>query len=284
MTLPAMVAAVQAVDFHVRDRHDSFITVAGERRGYVFHRPPALDTARRAPLVIVLHGGALWGAAMRDITGWNALADREGFLVAYPSGQGWWPRSWPAWHGDDRAPDVEFIERLIDTLVARHGADRDRVYVNGLSNGGGMSFALSCDIPERIAAIGVVSGALPAWTGCTTRVPMPVMVIHGTADPTAFYHGGTSWVVHHPFPPVTSWVAQWGERNRCSGARDTVMEPRVSVRTYTGCADGAEVRLITLHGDGHVWPGGALIPEWFAGTDSRALDATAELWRFFRDK
>ena len=36
------------------------------------------DRARPAPLVISLHGAALWGAAQREISQWNAVADREG--------------------------------------------------------------------------------------------------------------------------------------------------------------------------------------------------------------
>lgn len=45
-----------------------------------------------------------------------------------------------------------------------------------------------------------------------------------------------------------------------------------------------DVVLYTLHGDGHVWPGGGALPGWLAGTDSRSMDATEVMWQFFRQR
>ena len=53
-------------------------------RTAIVHRPGGL--ASGAPLVIVLHGAYGSGEQTRSATGWDALADREGFVVAYPNG------------------------------------------------------------------------------------------------------------------------------------------------------------------------------------------------------
>ena len=47
------------------------------------------------PLVLVLHGATGTGTAagMRDLTGWDELAEREGVVVAYPEGL---DRTWNA--------------------------------------------------------------------------------------------------------------------------------------------------------------------------------------------
>jgi poly(3-hydroxybutyrate) depolymerase len=107
-----------------------------------------------------MHGAGLWGASQRDISGWNELADAKGFIVVYPSGVGGkGVRVWRAEPGDDLAKDVRFISELIDTLKASYNIDSTRIYANGLSNGGGMSFALSCALSNRIAAVGMVAAA-----------------------------------------------------------------------------------------------------------------------------
>jgi polyhydroxybutyrate depolymerase len=287
ITLPGVVALVEGVSFYAGNRSSGFITVGEQKRGYVLHVPGSRDHSRPVPLVISLHGGGLWGAALRDISRWNDLADREGFIVAYPSGAGRAsPRSWSPSPGPRLMRDVDFISRLIDTLVARHNVDPDRVHVNGLSNGGGMTFALSCAIPERLAAAGIVAGAqtLP-WSLCADAPAVPVVVIHGTHDSVVPYDGGETWVSPRPFPNVPAWVRRWAERNRCAAApRDSAPSAKVTRRTYSACEHAADVVLYTLHGDGHVWPGGRALPAWLVGTDSRSMDATEVMWEFFRER
>ena len=58
--------------------------------------------------------------------------------------------------------DVRFISELIDTLEAAYNIDPARIYANGLSNGGGMAFVLSCTLSDRIAAVGHGGGCANA--------------------------------------------------------------------------------------------------------------------------
>ena len=57
----------------------------------------------------------------------------------------------------------------------------------------------------------------------------------------------------------------------------------VSRRAYANCADDATVVLYTIQGGGHTWPGGQPLPEWAVGPTSRSVDATAQMWAFFRE-
>ena len=287
ITLPGIVALVEGVAFYAHNRGSGIIMIADEPRGYVLHVPAGHDRSRPTPLVISLHGGGRWGAAQRDISRWNDLADREGFIVAYPSGAGHAsPRSWDTHPGLGRLRDVEFLTHLIDTLIATHNVDPARVYVNGLSNGGGMTFALSCAAADRIAAVGIVAGALfEPWGSCIGAPPVPLVMFHGTEDPTAPYEGGRTWVARWPFPNIPQWVGRWAERNACDVTpRDTAVSATVTRRTYTACAGDADVVLYTLHGDGHVWPGGGAVPRWLTGTDSRSVDANRVMWEFFAER
>lgn len=282
--LPAAIVPIQAVSFYSANRDNGSFVSSGEEREYLLYVPASYDRARPTPLVISMHGAGLWGASQRDISHWNDLADEKGFIVVYPSGVGGkGVRIWRAEPGEGLAKDVKFISALIDTISAKYNIDSTRIYANGLSNGGGMSFALSCMLADRIAAVGMVAAArtLP-WTACRDRRPMPMIAFHGTADTHVPYNGGSSWISPRPWPNVPKWTANWARRNRCgSDPVDSLVAPDVVRRTYTHCADGAPIVLYTVRGGGHTWPGGMELPEWFVGRTTRSIDATRLMWEFF---
>ena len=229
--------------------------------------------------------GRGWPAHQMDMSGWNRLADEQGFIVVYPAGSGA-PRAWSVDHGAGLMRDVRFISELIDTLEAAYNIDPARIYANGLSNGGGMAFVLSCTLSDRIAAVGMVAAAhsLP-WSWCTDPRPVPMIAFHGTADALTPYHGGRSPVFPDPIvlPSIPTWTANWARRNRADRTPSNPWSPRMSRLEYTNCADDAAVVLYTVQGGGHTWPGGKPMPEWLAGLTSNGVDATSQMWAFFRE-
>jgi polyhydroxybutyrate depolymerase len=279
LTLPALLAITEAVSFHAKNQSNGSIVSSGERREYLLHVPRSLDRAKPAALVLSLHGAGGWPAQQRDLSRWDELADREGFIVVYPAGEDTpGPRVWKM----TGERDPRYIADLIDKLRAEYNIDPKRIYANGLSNGGGMSFALSCTMPDRFAAIGMVGAALilPS-TWCRSKQPVPMIGIHGLRDRAAPYHGGSSWIASH-FAPFLQFGAAWARRNRCApGAEDVEVRDGVTRREYKQCANDATVVLYTLRDGGHTWPGGAELPEWFLGKTVTDFDATAEMWHFF---
>ncbi len=279
LSLPALLAVTDAASFYAKNRNNGAVISSGERREYLLYVPRNLDRTKPAPLVLSLHGAGGWPALQRDLSRWDELADREGFIVVYPAGRDTpGPR---AWHmGGERDP--RYIADLIDKLHGEYTIDPKRIYANGLSNGGGMSFALSCRMPDRFAAIGMVGAALllPS-TWCKSTRPVPMIGIHGLRDPVAPYGGGPSWIAQD-FAPVLPFGAAWAHRNRCApSAQDVEIRDGVTRREYQLCANNATVVLYTLRDGGHTWPGGAELPEWFLGKTIMDFDATAEMWRFF---
>ncbi len=183
-----------------------------------------------------------------------------------------------------RMPDIIFISELIDKLEASYNIDPARIYANGLSNGGGVTFALSCTLSHRIAAFGPVAAALTLpvdW--CPDARPAPMIAFHGTGDRFTPYHGAKVWLASQPFPSIPEWTANWARRNRCAPSPvESAAAPDVTRLEYTNCANDASVMLYTIKGGGHTWPGGKPLPEWLAGPTSR-IDATAQMWAFFRE-
>ena len=284
--LPVLLTLFEAVSFFVSNRSNGSLVSSGEARDYLLYVPRSYDPGKPTPLVISLHGGAMWGAAQKETSQWNTVADRHGLIVVYPSGaRGSGPRAWRVTSERGRSKDVTFISELIETVEAAYNIDPARIYANGLSNGGGMAFVLSCTLSDRIAAVGTVAAAhmLP-WSWCTDQRAVPMISFHGTADRQVPYRGGTTWVYDGVFPDVPAWTESWARRNRCSlDPIDSEVATEVTRRVYTSCADDAEVVLYTIRGAGHTWPSGKPLPEWWVGSTSRAVDASSQMWDFFRE-
>ncbi len=284
--LPAVSVLLASVSYYFLNRTSGAMISSGQRREYLLHVPSSYDRSKPAPLVISMHGGGGWPAHQMDTSGWNRLADSQGFIVVYPAGSDA-PRAWNVNHGAGLTRDVRFISELIDTLEAAYNIDPTRIYANGLSNGGGMAFVLSCTLSDRIAAVGMVAAAhsLP-WSWCTDPRPVPMIAFHGTADALTPYHGGRSpaFPDSKVLPSIPTWTANWARRNRCgTNPVESLVAADVTRREYTSCADDAAVVLYTVQGGGHTWPGGKPMPEWLAGFTSNGVDATREMWEFFRE-
>lgn len=281
--------AVLAVVFIIVDKKSGTIVSSGEKRAYLLHVPESYNSATAVPLVIAIHGFAEWPAHEALISHWNDVADEEGFIVVYPSGTRFpkrWRASGTSIDGDDALIDVRFIDDLIDHLQAQYNIDPARIYANGLSNGGGMSYLLACTLSKRVAAVGSVAGAyVYPLEDCTPTRPVPLMVFHGTADPIVPYSGGPSHSFDVPFPFIPAWVKSYAATvNHCNPTPELFPSSGndISGMRYTGCDQDAEVVFYSIAGGGHSWPGGDPIPAWIVGKTSQSIDATRVMWDFFQ--
>ncbi len=279
--LPVAFILTAFACFSIMDKTNGTIVSSGVTRRYLLYVRKTYDRSKPTPLVISMHAGALWPAAEMAISRWNDVADEHGFLVAYPAGTGF-PQ---VWHMGPRSTQlgVRFISDLIDKLEAEYNIDPNRIYADGMSIGGGMAFALSCRLSDRIAAVGAVAAAqLLPWDQCGDSRPVPTVAFHGTADPFAHYQGGTSPLSPGTFPNIRDWTARVARRNQCTGDLiDTRITASVRRLAYTNCAENADVILYTVEGGGHTWPGGKPLPEWIFGRTTRDISASRVMREFF---
>lgn len=266
----------------------------GVERSYLRYVPDRVSgSASKAPLVLVLHGGRGRARGMVLYSGFNRLADRHGFVVAYPQGL---DRRW----SDGRAvngatDDIGFLLKVVDASVAAGRVDPARVFVAGISNGGFMALRLACDATARFAGVAAVTAQLTEYlsTRCRPSRPIPVLLLNGTDDPLVPYKGGVVAPRFGGRGAVISTDATlgfWAWRNGCSGNPKTVTLPdrdpgdgtRIERMAWESCPDGARVVLYRVLGGGHTWPGKVqYLPERWIGRTSRDADGTELIWRFF---
>ncbi|MFT4124587.1 MAG: PHB depolymerase family esterase [Microbacteriaceae bacterium] len=221
----------------------------------------------RVPALIVLHGASGSNTATETTTGLTALAEQDGFVVAYPRGTAFGRAvGGYAWNAGgccgrpvtDDVDDVAFLSALIDELIAEHNVDPERVYLAGFSNGGMMAYRFACELGQRLAGIVVVSGALNV-DSCVAPTALPVLIVHGTKDGTVPYDGGPpsatqqkrlGYWVNASVADATSF---WSARDGCTSST-TASLGAVRTRVWDGCASGSALELVTIPGGIHRWP------------------------------
>ncbi|WP_335932073.1 extracellular catalytic domain type 1 short-chain-length polyhydroxyalkanoate depolymerase [Streptomyces sp. PTD5-9] len=164
-----------------------------------------------APLVVALHGCAQTADAYYAGSGWPKYADLWGFAVVFPqttaannmlSCFNWFD---PADSGRDRG-EAASIAQMVEYAKQRYGSDADRVYVTGLSAGGGMAADLLAAYPDVFAGGSVASG-LPAQ--CATSQAGASSCQTGTVKLTPAQWGDKVRAAHPgysgPWPRVAIW-------------------------------------------------------------------------------
>jgi len=263
---------------------------AGRTRSYLLHVPPQLDDGPVA-LVVALHWEGAQARMMEELTGFSKLADRKGFIVAYPYGTGMLPDRYLTWNAgtccgfawENDIDDEGFIRKLIETLGAEYPVDPGRVYLTGISSGGMLAYRVACAWSERIAAIGVVAAVLN-HSPCLPRAPVSVIAFHGTADRYVLYEGGRPEVYYDAYEredvSVASSLEVWVGRNACPAKPWRSQNSRFARDVWGPCLAGTEVVLYTLKGGGHGWPGGKPV-RYFLDDPRTDILATPLIWEFF---
>jgi len=266
------------------------VRVGASERSYEIDVPAHRERAQALPVVIVFHGGGGAADSVRRQSRMSARGEADGFITVYPQGSGGIAGRLKTWNAgtccgpamQQRIDEMAFVAALLDDLAAAVAIDRARVYATGISNGGMMAYEVACAFADRIAAIAVVAGEMTALERCRPSRPVPVLVIHGSDDRNLPVDGGVGAKAFavHDVRSVAAAVEFWRRHDGCADSARSEVAGTVRRTRYASCSGGSEVELVTIEGGGHSWPGGDRIAR-FLDPPSTALDATAEIWRFF---
>ncbi len=263
---------------------------AGHERPFLLHAPASAP--RPAPLVVELHGRGIAPLMFELWTGYSALSDEAGFVLAMPAAiDEIWNDGRSGGPQRARADDVGYLLSVVNHLVAAGTVDPSRVYVVGMSNGANMAGRLAWERPERFAAIAQVAGTagVGVVAGPPPSAPVPVIQIHGTRDRADPYGGGRrSGLLMRllvrgasgPVVGVDAWAARWAAVNRASPLPVEAIGPDVTVRRWSGPTPASDLAFYRIEGAGHTWPGARAWMPPHLGRVSRTIDATRVTWEF----
>ncbi len=242
------------------------LVLGGRKRTWIVVAPPAVETTRPRPLVILLHGLAADGKILQNALGFDPLADGTDVVLAYPDAvDGAWNDERPDVLSSiahrEHVDDAGFLDSIIDDAVAADRVDANRVAVVGFSNGGMMASYYACVRAERVRAIAVVAGAGGAGLNkrCEPSRPVSVLAIHSRRDAVVPFLGGLiasdtgRWGSSAPVP---SMLDHWRAIGGCQGIVDRVLKasaPSVTEQHAYGCRPGVEIVLERVESKVHGW-------------------------------
>ncbi|MFM8946427.1 MAG: alpha/beta hydrolase family esterase [Actinomycetota bacterium] len=273
-----------------------FTAPDGLRRHFRLYAPSSVGQRGARPLLIALHGGLGTSAQFATNSGFDGLAESNGFVVVYPDGIGARPdgSGYQTWNGGYccgpaarlDVDDVSFVRALIDLIESRMEIDPDRVFAAGHSNGAIMAYRLACELSDRIVAIGIQAGSLGV-DECVLQAPVSVLHIHGMADANHPIDGGRgTGIAGVVFRSARVAVRRLAEADGCESGpllQSNLSWPDIEIRTWTGCEGVAEVRLITVEGASHAWMGHAAasaMAAGFVGEPYPGFDSSRAIWSF----
>src|SRR5687767_5705493 len=278
----------------------SAITVDGRQRTFTFYVPPRVRPS--PPLLLVLHGSMMNGKRMRTQTGYafDAIADREGIVVAYPDGYGgYWNECRVV--GDYEAKrlginDIIFLKALVDWFRRNHEVAPNEVFAVGVSNGAQMTYRLALEAPELVRAIAAVAANLPTTENqkCTpSGRPVATMIVNGTDDPLNPYGGGTVALfglflkrgnVQSTLATANYWanLAGHGAPPAVHAIPDKDPKDGATATLHRWSDEGKPpVALIVVDGGGHNIPHPHVRSPRLLGRTCHDFSGAEEIWKFF---
>lgn len=286
---PSSITPGQAVDLNRE------IVVDGMKRYFILHVPASYNGERPFPVVLNFHGGGGNSKTQRHISGMNATADRNGFIVVYPQGTNkkgklvkgytWNGGGCCGWAQENRIDDVTFTAALLDALQAEFSIDTKRVYATGISNGAIMSYRLACELADRIAAIAPIAGPMEMQS-CRPSRPVSVIHFHGEKDEFAPYTGGSGKrsLKGQNFNSVENTLQSWKQILGLEKTKPEMTQVTGNVSSMTYRSERAEFVMYTIKDGGHTWPGGkfGFLGKRFLGEMNMEISANEIMWDFFQ--
>ena len=172
--------------------------IDGHYRTFHFNLP--LKNSTNASLIFVLHGSG--GNGIKSMKGTSKLLDianKENLIILFPDG---YLKNWnecrknaPAAANVENIDDNTFFSKMIDYCGTKYFINRQKVFAIGTSGGGHMVYKLAMTMPEKFKAITAIVANLPEANNMDCiekKMPIAVMIINGTNDPTNPYNGGIS--------------------------------------------------------------------------------------------
>lgn len=259
------------------------------RRRYRLYVPGNLQSAARAPLLVLLHGCRQTPEEFARGTRIEAAAERAGVLVLMPD-QKDSANPYRCWNWFDRRTasgkgEAAIVAKMVRKVARRHGADPANVVVSGMSSGAALAAVLGVRFPRLVRGVFSHSGlacgaAVSAFTALAVMgrgpetdvaaiasearraagddVRVPIAIVQGSHDDVVARLNAEA--LARQYLALNGFDVPAGANSTLpdSDAMDRDARiPGFAVRVREWRRDGrALVRMIDVGGLGHAWSGG----------------------------
>jgi len=241
------------------------ISVSGSSRGYNLRVPDNYDTNHPYRMILAFHwlngtasdvtNGNNWATGKPYFGLWDLAGGSTIFVAPQGIGNGW---------SNSNGSDVAFAKALVAQLETQLCIDTSRIFAEGFSMGGSMSYAVACAMGDIVRAVAVHSGGPMSGCDKSQRVPVPYFMTHGTKDSVCTYpaYGVPQLADYAGLDGCTTTTASLPTPTDGSGKTPACLD-------FAGCKAGYPVRSCLFVGDHTPSPG---------GTNSSWVPA--ETWKF----
>jgi len=251
-----------------------------------------------------VHGSTGTGEDVREQTAYefDQLADKEGFVVVYPTG---YFNHWNDCRGSadyqaniDNIDDINFLKAIEKYLEKELNLSFDYRFSTGHSNGGHFSFKFALEAPEWITAIAPISANLPIDSNLDCQKKgqfVPILLINGTADPVNPYDGGLVSILGNDSRGTVlstdETMNYWLSLGNCKEEPSKFKYPNISKpdksfvkRSVWACDQSPKAMLFKIIGGGHTIPHTKSKMPKILGVTNQDFNAGTEIWNFFKQQ
>ena len=264
VALANLVLLISALDTKIGDQEfaDRTSIIIGADRPAELFLPATDGSGKPTGILVNLHGYSGDSNSQTSYTFLKESALAAGLAYLAPDGlkDGSGNRYWNASNAccdfaKSGVNDVEYIDGLIDEISSRYALDKSQIYLFGHSNGHFMSYQYLCTSKNQVAAIAGLAGSMDSDPGQCLGKSANILHIHGDADETISYEGGS--IFAQSYPSVNEVVQRWSKNNQCTADSEkksdliaSMSGPETTTSLFT-CANGS-LELWTLNGGTHV--------------------------------
>ena len=241
-------------------------------RSYYVSYPENISDEESIPLIINMHGFGGSALSQRYNSEMDQFAHEQGIAVVYPQGLvnsiGYTSWNVGTYWDFSNLDDVGFIESMINKINDDFNIDLDRVYACGMSNGGYMSYELACELEDKIAAFGSVTGnfMLNNSSGqlCEFTREIPFIHFHGTSDSVVDYYPPSFDGSLTVFESADFWI----EYNQFNIESIEDLNNNVEIYNFSNNNSNSIFKHYKVYGGGHDW----FKENWGFHTSSELID------------
>jgi poly(3-hydroxybutyrate) depolymerase len=214
----------------------------------------------------------------------NVNAAKRNWLNVYPKGTTNGQRSSLGWNAGTGqcstgglVNDVDFMRAVVLYMIEETCVDVNRVFAAGFSNGGQMTYNLTCTMADTFAGFSGTGMSMnqnfyPARCGLADADVRPMLQICGSTD---FACSSSN---------QNSWFDMQAAAMKCHGPfKTTTLSSTSTCKKYTSCgASGNEpLEACEISGLGHCWSGNDCCDSQCAGQNPANMDSSAHILDFF---